>query len=83
MLGEGSRSPAIDVYDKKDRLVLKGELPGMEKKDVSVKVDGDVLIIRGETRKERGGVLILWVLVPLAGDGPPGFYGDSHLRGTA
>ncbi len=53
LLGDGSWSPAIDLYDKKDRLVVKAELPGIDKKDVKVSVDGDTLSIRGETKKEQ------------------------------
>jgi len=47
-----SRVPAIDVLDKKDRIVVKAEVPGMDKKDISVSVEGDVLTIKGETKKE-------------------------------
>ena len=42
LLGDGVWSPDIDVYDEKDRLVVKAELPGIEKKDVKVSVDGDI-----------------------------------------
>lgn len=51
--GNGAWSPAIDIRDKKDRLVVKAELPGIEKKDLSVKVDGDTLTIKRESKKEQ------------------------------
>lgn len=44
--------PAIDVYDKKDRLVAKVEVPGLGKEDLKVSVDGDVLTVTGERKKE-------------------------------
>ena len=27
-------NPAVDIYDKDDRIVIKAELPGMDKKDI-------------------------------------------------
>lgn len=51
--GNGAWSPAVDLYDKKDKLVVKAELPGIDKKDLKVNVEGDVLSIRGEVRKEE------------------------------
>ncbi|MFB0527680.1 MAG: Hsp20/alpha crystallin family protein [bacterium] len=53
LFGEGFWAPAIDVYDKEDRIVVKAELPGIDKKDVKVSVDGDILSIRGETKKAQ------------------------------
>jgi HSP20 family protein len=51
LFGDGFWSPAVDVYDRKDSLIVKAELPGMDKKDIKVNIDGDVLTIKGETRK--------------------------------
>jgi len=45
--------PAVDVYDKEDSLIVKAELPGIDKKNIKVNVDGDILSIKGETRKEQ------------------------------
>ena len=53
LLEDGVWSPVIDVHDEKDRLVVKAELPGIEKKDIKVSVDGDILSIKGEARKEN------------------------------
>jgi len=53
LLGEKFWSPAIDVYDQKDRIVVKAEIPGIDKKNVKVSVDDDVLSIRGETKKAQ------------------------------
>ena len=46
-------SPAVEVYDEKDQLVVKAELPGIDKKDIKVSVDGNVLSIKGETRRAK------------------------------
>ena len=40
--------PAVDIYDTDNALVIKAELPGIEKDDVSVDVKGNVLTIKGE-----------------------------------
>jgi len=53
LFGEGFRLPLMDVSDKKDRIVVKVELPGIDKKNVKVSLDGDILSIRGETKKEQ------------------------------
>jgi len=53
LFGDGFWSPAIDVYDSEDRLVVKAELPGIDKKDVKVSIDGDILSIKGENKKEQ------------------------------
>ncbi len=45
--------PAIEVYEEKDELVVKAELPGMEKENLDVKISEGVLTIRGE-RKDEG-----------------------------
>lgn len=52
-LAERVWAPAVDVIDKKDKIVVKAELPGVEKKDVKVTVEGDVLTIRGERKAEE------------------------------
>jgi HSP20 family protein len=46
-------TPALDVYEDKDAVVVKAELPGMEKDDVHVDIHGDVLTVRGEKKKEE------------------------------
>jgi len=45
-------APKIEVLDKKDTVVIKAEVPGINKKDLDVKIDNGNLVIRGETRKE-------------------------------
>jgi HSP20 family protein len=47
-LGLGTWHPVVDMYDEDDRIVIKAELPGMEKKDISVDVKDRVLTLSGE-----------------------------------
>ena len=46
-------SPSLDVYEDKDHLVVKAELPGMKKEDVDVSLTGDTLTISGERKQEE------------------------------
>jgi HSP20 family protein len=46
-------APAVDILDKKDKIVVRAEIPGVDKKDVKVTVEGDTLIIRGERKAEE------------------------------
>lgn len=48
----GQWAPAIDVYDSKDNIVVKADLPGLKKEDINVSVQDDVLIISGEKKQE-------------------------------
>ena len=40
--------PAVDIYDNADNIVIKAELPGVEKKDVSVEIKDNVITLKGE-----------------------------------
>jgi HSP20 family protein len=42
----------MDVYEKDNAIVVKAELPGMKKEDVQVEIEGEDLIIRGESKAE-------------------------------
>lgn len=52
-LWEGKWSPAVDVYDSKDTIVVKADLPGMNKDEIDVSVQDDTLIIKGEKKEEK------------------------------
>lgn len=53
ILAERMWTPSIDMIDKKDEIMVRAELPGMDKKDIHVSVTGDVLTIRGERKTEQ------------------------------
>lgn len=46
-------APAVDIYEEGDDLVLKAELPGLNKEDIEVKVTDDFITISGEKKKEE------------------------------
>jgi HSP20 family protein len=45
-------SPAIEVLEKKDKFVVRVELPGMKEEDINVSVIGDTVTISGERKTE-------------------------------
>lgn len=47
------KEPAIDVYEKDNKVIVKADLPGIDKKDIKLNLDGGVLTISAETRKEK------------------------------
>ena len=49
----GSWSPAVNILERKDAIVITADLPGLKAEDVDVTVDNGVLTIRGERRLEE------------------------------
>ena len=43
----------MDVFDREDRVMVKVELPGVDKDDIDISVVGDVLTIKGERKAEE------------------------------
>jgi len=50
--GQGFWNPAVDLFEDPDKLVVKAELPGIDKKDISVDLQNGMLTIKGERREE-------------------------------
>ena len=46
----GSWAPAVDIFENEGNLVLKAELPGIDPKDVDVRVENNVLTLHGERK---------------------------------
>ena len=46
-------SPALDVFDDKDNVVVKVELPGLKKDEINLSLHDGVLSISGERKTER------------------------------
>ena len=45
--------PSVDISETKDTLLVKAELPGVDAKDVSVTLSGDMLTVKGEKKQEK------------------------------
>lgn len=48
----GTWTPAVDIYETDEELVVKAELPGVEKDRIGVEVRSGVLTLRGERTAE-------------------------------
>jgi len=46
-------TPALDVFENRDNLVVKAELPGMKKEDIEVSLHEGCLSISGERKSEE------------------------------
>ena len=47
-------SPAVDIYETENELVVKADLPDVQKEDIDVRVENNTLTIRGERKFEKG-----------------------------
>ena len=47
------RAPAVDVFEEKDDIVVKAEIPGMDKENIQVNLTDHTLTIKGEKKKEE------------------------------
>jgi HSP20 family protein len=46
-------SPAIDMYQTENEVVVKASIPGMKTEDVQINITGDVLTLQGEVKQEE------------------------------
>ncbi len=46
-------SPAVDMYDNEKEVVVKAEVPGIDKKNINISVSDSTLTIKGEMKKEE------------------------------
>gem|GEM_PF-5917649 len=48
-----SVTPSVDIYEEKGEVVVKAEMPGINKEDLDVTVSEDTITIAGEKKKEE------------------------------
>ena len=78
----GTWAPAVDIYEQDNNIVLKAELPGVDPKDVDIRLENNTLTLSGERkfdnevkkenyhRVERAyGAFLRNVRLPMAADG--------------
>lgn len=46
-------SPAVDIFETESEIVVKAELPGVDKNSISLNLERNVLTLRGERRFEK------------------------------
>lgn len=45
-------TPAVDVYEDKDNIIVETQLAGINSEDVSISIENNVLCIKGESEKK-------------------------------
>uniref|UniRef100_UPI00262E984D Hsp20/alpha crystallin family protein n=1 Tax=Desulfobacula sp. TaxID=2593537 RepID=UPI00262E984D len=48
-------TPAVDIYENEDEILLQADMPGVVKKDISVDIDNGTLSISGVRKLETEG----------------------------
>jgi HSP20 family protein len=46
-------APAVDIYETENELVLKADLPDIDEKNLDIRVENNMLTIRGERQFEK------------------------------
>jgi HSP20 family protein len=52
-LTTSSFAPAVDVYEDEHQVTLKVEVPGIDEKDIDVRVENNTLTVHGERKIEK------------------------------
>jgi HSP20 family protein len=51
--GEMEWAPRLDIIETEKNVEVKAELPGLERKDIDITLDRDLLVIKGEKKEEK------------------------------
>ena len=46
----GAWTPAVDIYETPEQIVMRADLPGIAEKDIDVRIENNVLVLRGERK---------------------------------
>ena len=46
-------SPAVDIYETEGEIMVQAELPGVDRKDITLNLENNVLTLRGERKFEK------------------------------
>jgi HSP20 family protein len=52
-IARGTWNPTVDIYENNDRIVIKSDLPGMNREDIHLTFENNVLTLSGERRFEK------------------------------
>jgi HSP20 family protein len=48
-----SWSPSVDIFETENELVLTAEVPGIDEKDIEIKLEDNTLTLKGERKLEK------------------------------
>jgi len=46
-------APSVDIYETENALVLSAEVPGIDEKDIEIKIEDNTLTLKGERKFEK------------------------------
>ena len=52
-LVSGTWTPSVDIYETENSLILTAEVPGLDEKDVEIKIEDNTLTLQGERKFEK------------------------------
>ncbi|GAB7027114.1 Hsp20/alpha crystallin family protein [Geotalea toluenoxydans] len=50
-LNEGIWQPPVDIYENAEAVVIKAEVPDMDQQDIEVRIENNILTLRGERKQ--------------------------------
>lgn len=48
-------APPVDIYETDNEVVVRAELPGMEQKDIDIRIENNILTIKGAKKTNTTG----------------------------
>ncbi len=52
-LKEGIWQPPVDIYEDENSVVIKAELPGVDQKEIDIRIEDNTLTLRGERKHSQ------------------------------
>jgi len=52
-LNAGTWTPSVDIYETENDIVLTSEVPGIDEKDIEIKIENNTLTLKGERKFEK------------------------------
>lgn len=52
-LREGIWQPPVDIYEDEHSVIIKAEVPGIDQKEIEVRIEDNTLTLRGERKHNR------------------------------
>ena len=49
-MAPSSWAPAVDIYETENEIVMTAEIPGIDEKDIEIKIEDNTLTLRGERK---------------------------------
>ena len=46
-------TPSVDIFETENEIVVKAELPGVDRKDITLNLENNVLTVKGERKFEK------------------------------